>query len=273
MGAKRNLLMVMGLALLALLLIVGSTFAALSGRSSSLILGTTTALPKTLFLREPGDSKIAPVDQQIASEVASAEVQAAPQPTSSAVTAPTRKTQAAAASPSPTVVQTAPPPTSTQKASPIPGATASPSPTPQMTLDLSGRAKRTGGTSTITYTSNLKNTGTVSVNGVSFTSHVPSGTVWNLSPDCGNKGFAVYVTYSTGTKETLCVPGTAPSSGNGDAHTVSVALTKTVDPGVTATMTFALDVTDSSLTEVSNHAHAAFAGVTVDSPVFITRIR
>lgn len=150
-------------------------------------------------------------------------------------------------------------------------------PKPAMSLAMTARTRHLGGSRQgsyeIAYDSIVKNTGSANLGGITFKSHVPAGTQWAPHADCSGNGYAVTVSYDSGSARIFCIPGSTPIAGsdNPSVHPVRLTLDQILAPGSMATISFSVQIAAPQDSDVVNHCHAEVTGLRVDSLSVTTR--
>jgi len=253
MKGKEPRYLVAGLAFGSVVLISGAVFSGLAMSQDQMLVRGSTNLPSAVFGRDLiAPSAVAPVTSQLISEV---DAQASPP---SPPPAPV---------PSPSKGRSVSPPSAATQ--PQPAATAV-----AFSLELSGKARRQGKGSFVTYEAVLSNTGPGAISGVQFLAHVPAGTQWGPDRECSGTGAAVVINYGSST-ENACTSSSVPITGGGNDsfHAVAVTIPAELASGSVTRLTFTVEVVDGGLNEVENHAHAKSGGTTSSTATSRTTLR
>ncbi|MEO7804654.1 MAG: hypothetical protein ABIS18_10080 [Actinomycetota bacterium] len=246
--------------------IVGTVALALAADTPSPPTSVASSLPRSLFEQDARPVRFGPVGLSIADELPTilGESTDAPVPPS-----PVFKAEQPAPTPSPSSSLLSPSP------SPSPVATPRPK-TSSLSVELAGNAKGEGSNRSLSYEGKLRNTGSSSLPGVEFLSHIPSGTKWMPSQACSWTGYAITVTYEASSRtETVCIPGTSTMNGSNDpgVHPVRVKLSETLTPGTGVTVQWLVEVVGSKPADIVNDAHAWADGLRFDSGEIATSVR
>jgi hypothetical protein len=136
---------------------------------------------------------------------------------------------------------------------------------PRVRLTLAYAQRRVQGRAIITYTATVKNEAPMPLQGLTLSSHVPSGTVWRAAAPCRGDARPLSLGYGDESKVAVCVPAPkAEEADNHEAHEMVAVFDRPVPPGGTISASWTVEVRGSG--KVVNHVHLAGPGIDGQSP-------